>query len=855
MDIDLRTLATVLVFISFLHVIALFVQYRVHKLNEGLGFWTLGSVAWMLGFIFNSLRNHPGFESTCIVLNNALFVGGFLLYYAGIRKFLRMKTRQHFLIAFWAGFMILVVLFTLITDNLWARRITLSIALSGVSFLCAASLFNNKNKVIFTSARFLFSVFLLSGLFFILRIITTILNTQAENVFSPTFMQTTTYFIALFSGTLGTFGFIIMLNQRLNAENLEVNQNLELIFNTSPDALIISQIANGVLVRVNDGFSALTGYSRSEVIGKPVAELTFWKDRTDREKLVAELNKKGFCENLEFCSIRKDGTERVGLLSAKIIHLQGIPHIISVTRDITGRKQVEQILVESEERFRLLLDSTAEAIYGLDNQGNCTFCNASALRMLRFSHKTDLIGKNMHYLIHHTHNDGSPFPVQECKVFKAFYAGQKSHADDEYFWRGDGTAFPAEYWSYPIFHENAVIGAVVTFMDITDRKHAEEALRKSEQQFKMLTESMKDVVWTLDTETLQFLYVSPAVQELRGFTPEEIMAVPMDYALAPHQRAKIRQSLNKNKTALLEGKISSNTYFVDEVEQPCKNGSMVWTEVITYFWLNEETGNVEVHGVTRDITERRQMEKALRENEVRLRELNATKDKFFSIIAHDLRSPFHSFLNMSDILNREIDELTKDEIRKFSKDLNMALHKQFDLLNDLLDWSRLHNKNFMLNSDTIFLNAVVDKVCESFDLTAKQKGIMIENQIAEDVAVFADVNMIKLVFRNLISNSMKFSHASGIITVSARMDGGFVEAMVADNGIGIPDEDIPKLFNDEYHFTTTGTKKEKGTGLGLMLCKEIVQKHGGIIRVESKLNVGSTFSFTIPLPRGSSSTI
>lgn len=156
--------------------------------------------------------------------------------------------------------------------------------------------------------------------------------------------------------------------------------------------------------------------------------------------------------------------------------------INDLTEEIDKRKKIEEQLSESEERILLILNSTAEAIYGLDEKGLCTFCNNACLKYLGYSEPSDLIGRNMHNLIHHTKSDLSPFPVEECEIFKAFKEGKFSHVDTEVMWRKDRTSFPAEYWSYPILREKKIIGSVVTFLDITERKKAEDSLRENQRR-------------------------------------------------------------------------------------------------------------------------------------------------------------------------------------------------------------------------------------------------------------------------------------------------------------------------------------------------------------------------------------
>jgi diguanylate cyclase (GGDEF)-like protein/PAS domain S-box-containing protein len=160
--------------------------------------------------------------------------------------------------------------------------------------------------------------------------------------------------------------------------------------------------------------------------------------------------------------------------------------LFSIINDITERHQLEKSILESESKLRLLMNSAAEAIYGIDTNGNCPFCNPACLHMLGYQHADELIGKNMHDLIHYQHANGIAFPVEDCRIYRAFLTGETSHADDEVLWRADGTCFPAEYWSYPQIIDDKVVGAVVTFLDITDRKKSEETIWK-QANFDVLT--------------------------------------------------------------------------------------------------------------------------------------------------------------------------------------------------------------------------------------------------------------------------------------------------------------------------------------------------------------------------------
>ena len=351
MKIDIHTLAIVLGLTSLLQVIALFAQYQVNKTQRGLGWWALGSATLALGFVFNYLRDNPTLASFAIVANNTLFIFGLLLIYVGVLRFLGQHERCGRLIASCTVFTLVIIYFTYINNDLVVRQAIFAVAIATISFLIAWGLFIHRTRSVNALAYFLAVVFLASGSFFILRALASLAGVVGD-LFTPSLIQIATYLDVLIVSTLWTFGFIIMVNQRLNEETREAKENLELIFNTSPDATLISRLHDGVLVNINEGFTALTNFTRAEVIGKSSLEVNIWKNPEDRQKVVTALKEKGSCENLEAVFKRKDGSQLIGMLSAKLITLQGESHIISVTRDITDRKQAEEALRKSETGYR-----------------------------------------------------------------------------------------------------------------------------------------------------------------------------------------------------------------------------------------------------------------------------------------------------------------------------------------------------------------------------------------------------------------------------------------------------------------------------------------------------------------------
>jgi len=236
----------------------------------------------------------------------------------------------------------------------------------------------------------------------------------------------------------------------------------------------------------------------------------------------------------------------------------------------------------------------------------------------------------------------------------------------------------------------------------------------------------------------------------------------------------------------------------------------------------------------------------LKDNEVRLKELNATKDKFFSIIGHDLRNPFNAIIGFSNLLTDQIKEKDYEGIEEYANIIQTSSVRAMSLLSDLLEWSQIQTGKMTFSPITFDLAKLVNEVLELANYNAHQKKITFINELPHTVIVFADISMIGTILRNLISNAIKFSNLNGQVVISVNQRPTELIVKILDNGIGIKEETIGKLFRIDEAYSTPGTLKETGTGLGLLLCKELVQKHGGEIWVESKFGSGSTFFFTIP---------
>lgn len=284
------------------------------------------------------------------------------------------------------------------------------------------------------------------------------------------------------------------------------------------------------------------------------------------------------------------------------------------------------------------------------------------------------------------------------------------------------------------------------------------------------------------------------------------------------------------------------------LKQECEIGLTLPDNLIVYAQLDGIVSESEKAFVTAvDITEKKKVEKALQENEARLEELNATKDKFFSIIAHDLRSPVTSIIGFSEMMLRDIQKNDLENIEKYTRIILNSTNKTMDLLSNLLEWARMQTGKLRFNPARCELNEIVNQAIDLLESSFQQKSISISFIPLQKTFIIADREMLSNVLRNLLSNAIKFTHENGKVEVDISTGTQNVLVRISDNGIGISMKNISNLFKLDKSFSTKGTRDEQGTGLGLLLCKEFIGKHDGSIWAESEPGKGSSFYFTLPV--------
>jgi len=365
----------------------------------------------------------------------------------------------------------------------------------------------------------------------------------------------------------------------------------------------------------------------------------------------------------------------------------------------------------------------------------------------------------------------------------------------------------------------------------------EEIFGAGEEKFKQLIKNSFDMIVLLDSDGNQ-KYVSESCEKILGYKQDELVNIPViDTMLHPEDREKVLKGFNEILNYSNNGGV--------QYRHRHKNGGWVYLEA---FGTNQ-TSNPHINYVVlnvRDVSERKKAEDALKESEKQLKELNATKDRFFSIIAHDLRSPFNSIVGLCNLLEKQIEEKDYKTLDKYVNIIQDSSKKAMDLLINLLEWSQAQTGRLEFNPEYFELVDLIKQECSLLKDYANQKTITLDFLLPSDMLVYADKEMISSVVRNLVSNAIKFTDTGGNIRIFVENKEREIMVFVEDNGVGINPENMDKLFKLEDNYSTIGTKRESGTGLGLLLCKEFIDMHSGKIWVQSEEGKGSKFFFTIP---------
>ena len=580
MALDIKTLTFAIGIIYIIQAIALHLLSLVITNYKGVNLWALGTLLLALGFFSMAFRTYLPFEKILILLGNAFHVLGFIFFVRGTKRFLGISDKQLNLYLYLFVFLLVTSYFTFIDNNLNARTVFYSAFVPPLLFYNSFLMIKYGKKDIRKTLFFVSSIFILFSFMLLFRSAYLLFVSPAQSFYSPDFVQSFTFMMAISLGLLWTFGLIIIVNQRLNHELAESKNHFELIFETIPDAVTISESESGLFINTNKGFSQISGLSKDDIKGKTVYDVNLWKNPKERKRAIKSIQKSGASIiNQEFVFRKKDGSEFTALVSATPIVVNEKDSILFVIHDISVLKQKEN--------------------------------------------------------------------------------------------------------------------------EIASKNHQLELV-------------------------------------------------------------------------------------------------------------------------------------------------NAEKDKFFSIIAHDLRGPFSSIIGLAEVLSDSTSDLPKEKMNMLAHSLHRTATSTYNLLDNLLEWSRIQRGVKAYFPQPVTIEKVINHTIDGLKNAADNKQIALNVEFPLDVTITADSQMLQTIIRNLVLNAIKFTPKGGTVLLSAKQkSNGKTLFTVADTGIGMSSEICSSLFSFDAKNNRVGTNGEPSSGLGLCLCKEFVEEHGGTLRVESEEGKGSTFWFEI----------
>ncbi len=488
---------------------------------------------------------------------------------------------------------------------------------------------------------------------------------------------------------------------------------------------------------------------------------------------------------------------------------------------------------DARERNELILESAGEGIFGIDTEGKVTFCNQAAAKMLGYQVE-ELIGIAMHDAVHYARADGTNYPASECPMRAAYRDGETHDIDNEVLWRKDGSHFPVEYTAVPMRKGREIVGSVVMFKDITERRDAQQRLQLERLQLQtILDTSPVGVAITLGGKVR---FVNPRMTEMLGINlGDDVSRVYVD----PEDRSRIMGKLGQ------EGVVRNH-----EAQLYGANGDirdmLVTFDVIDY---QGEEGNL---GWVIDITDLKTIQHELSQAKEVAEEATRAKSHFLANMSHEIRTPMNAIIGMSHLaLQTDLGRKQRNYIEK----VNLSAESLLEIINDILDFSKIEAGKLDMESVEFHLEDVFDHLANLVGLKAEEKGLEVMFDLPADLptSMIGDPVRLGQVLVNLGNNAVKFTERGEVVigaeVVQQNDEMAEFHFFIQDTGVGMSPSQQQNLFKSFSQADTSTTRKYGGTGLGLAISKNLVSMMDGEIWVESKEGIGSTFHFTVKLEK------
>ncbi len=598
------------------------------------------------------------------------------------------------------------------------------------------------------------------------------------------------------------------------------------ILQTAMDGFWLTD-SKGRFLEVNDSYCRMSGYSEKELLAMSISDMEANEVASETARHIGKIIEEGE-GYFESRHRRKDGILFNVSISVQFRKADG-GHFVVFIQDITERKKAEKLLNETNSYLENLINYANAPIIVWDPQFRITRFN-HAFESLTGRSEAEVRGQSLEILF------PPALAEKSMGLIHKTIAGERWETVEIEIQHADQSTHTVLWNSATIFEPDGItpVSTIAQGQDITSRIRVEDRLRQLSQA---VEQSPVTILITNKKGAIQ--YVNPKFTELTGYSLNEI--------------------LGKNPRILKSGYTSPEEYnklwttiqtggeWTGEFHNKKKNGNLYWESAKISPIVNAQGETTHFLAVKEDITRRKQADEEIKLKTEELVLANAEKDKFFSIIAHDLRGPFHGFMGLTQIMAENITSMTMDDLQELASIMKQSAANLFRLLGNLLEWSSMQRGITHFNPDSFLLQPKITGILALAQEAANRKLITISYDIPSDLSVYTDNNMLEGILRNLVTNAVKYTPRGGSIVISANtLPDRSVEISVKDMGIGMDKNLIDTIFVLGVNTSREGTEGEPSTGLGLIICKDFVEKHGGRLWVESEEGKGSTFHFTLP---------
>ncbi len=625
------------------------------------------------------------------------------------------------------------------------------------------------------------------------------------------------------------------------------------------DALIATD-SNGIIKIINYVAEDITEWEFEDAIGKDIKEVFKIKDKDD--PVLISLRYKSIIGASNKILIGKNGKETpIDFSSAPIKDDNGeISGIVLVFRDIAEKLEAKELIEKQRIFLRQIIDIDPNYISVKNYDGKFELTNKAAAEALGTT-VDEIIGREDREFFNQEEID------YQRKIERAVIDSlEEIFIPEDKLIDANGRVHLLQTFKGAIDSQNGDKKLVLSVAsDITDLKETEKALKESEGRIKTLLKAIPDIVvrykrngtildYHIQEKDILFPdknIIGEKIYNILDKTLAEKILLHSEQSIKTNQiqifehESFINEVINYKEiriVSLLSEQMEDRQYEFIMILKEITERKIAQSEMLNYLTEIKQSKNV----FEQKTIELSNLNTKLNESEKELKALNAGKDKFFSIIAHDLRSPFTSLLGLTEYLASDYSSITKNELKDVSNNLLKSAKLTFNLLENLLQWAKIRTGRIKFNPESFSLKQVISQMIDLYKGNAVNKNIALQVEIINDVKVLADLNMVETVLRNLFSNAIKFTKDYGKIIISVKEKGEYAHISIVDNGVGIREDIIEKLFQIDQNISTKGTQNEEGSGFGLILCKEFVEMNNGEISVNSEVGKGSNFSFTLP---------